>query len=441
MMHSITNQIGQVECHNLAPNKADWRPCKLCGLAYTPWYQLQDMNKDALEIRTYLHDRLLMEYADALEASGKNLQELLTTSPTELHTAYKMRRGHVARFLDRGSVCKPIQMPKHLVLPARKVTAKHRNGHKPPSEKLSPVKSLPEDVIMASPRKENLHKLAFDQVSEASRNSTMTRVSIDSARPSSFMEPPEFKSAAVLLRPTSGREQGRSESKGIFSAPAVEPRFCGLVKARGLLEEVTSLAILEKIMVQKLAPAHTKGVKPFRSKDRIPMAPPFKASDLWAESPTIILCLRRPGCVMCRAEAHQLYSRKPIFDAMGIQLVACLNEYIDAEVRAFWPRYWGGMVVVDEQRDFFKALGQGKLPKEGFVSGFLFNAAARANYKRATSTGVEGNFAGEGTIKGGLYIMRPGSGGVAYQFVERNFGDWAPLDEVLQVCSDIMQRR
>jgi hypothetical protein len=36
---------------------------------------------------------------------------------------------------------------------------------------------------------------------------------------------------------------------------------------------------------------------------------------------------------MCRAEAHQLYSRKPIFDAMGIQLVACLNEHIDAEVQ------------------------------------------------------------------------------------------------------------
>ena len=37
-------------------------------------------------------------------------------------------------------------------------------------------------------------------------------------------------------------------------------------------------------------------------------------------------------CVMCRAEAHQLYARKPIFDAMGVQLVAVLNEYIDPEV-------------------------------------------------------------------------------------------------------------
>lgn len=109
------------------------------------------------------------------------------------------------------------------------------------------------------------------------------------------------------------------------------------------------------------------------------------------------------------------------------------------QVRSFWPRYWGGMVVVDEARAFFRALGQGKLAREGLVSGFVFNAASRANYKRAAATGVEGTYTGEGTIKGGLYIVRPGNQGVAYQFVERNFGDWAPLDEVVQVCSDLMQ--
>jgi hypothetical protein len=131
--------------------------------------------QDALEIRTYLHDRLLMEYAGALEGSGKNLQELLTTSPTELTTEYKMRRGHVARFLDRGSACKPIQMPKDLVLPARRATAAHR---KPPGSERSPT--------MAKPHNENLHKLAFDQVSHAS----MTRPSTDGGRRSSFTDPP-----------------------------------------------------------------------------------------------------------------------------------------------------------------------------------------------------------------------------------------------------------
>lgn len=35
---------------------------------------------------------------------------------------------------------------------------------------------------------------------------------------------------------------------------------------------------------------------------------------------------------MCRAEAHQLYSRKPMFDALGVQLFAIVHEHIESEV-------------------------------------------------------------------------------------------------------------
>uniref|UniRef100_A0A7I4B1B2 Peroxiredoxin-like 2A n=1 Tax=Physcomitrium patens TaxID=3218 RepID=A0A7I4B1B2_PHYPA len=125
---------------------------------------------------------------------------------------------------------------------------------------------------------------------------------------------------------------------------------------------------------------------------------------------------------MCRAEAHQLYTRKPIFDAMGIQLVVLLTEHIDGEVRAFWLRYWGGMVV-------------------NYLTGFFLNPVAIANYKRSSSTGFDWNVRGKGNIKGDLYVIRAGSGGVAYQFVERNFGDWAPLDEVMEACENIMQKK
>lgn len=40
-------------------------------------------------------------------------------------------------------------------------------------------------------------------------------------------------------------------------------------------------------------------------------------------------------CIMCRAEAHQLYSRKAIFDALGVQLFVVLHEHIDSEVFAY----------------------------------------------------------------------------------------------------------
>ncbi|KAI5436399.1 hypothetical protein KIW84_022760 [Lathyrus oleraceus] len=142
---------------------------------------------------------------------------------------------------------------------------------------------------------------------------------------------------------------------------------------------------------------------------------------------------------MCRAEAHQLYLRKPIFDSLGVQLFVVLHEDIESEVKDFWPRYWGGVVVHDRGRDFYKALGGGKLLKENFISGFLLNPRALSNYKRSKSMNIEYNFKGEGEIKGGLFIIGSGKSGIAYQFIERNFGDWAPLAEVIEICTQMQK--
>ncbi|CAM6064829.1 unnamed protein product [Sphagnum tenellum] len=355
---------------------------------------LTQLQRDALELRIYLHDRSLMQYADKLEASGRNLSELLNTQPSVLTSEYGMKRGHVARFVDRASAC-GIEMPSTLSLPARKRTLTHQG------------------MRMTYNKNDN---------NNGGKSSSMIK--------SGFQDP-------VVLRKIAGAP---IDSKGIYSArPNNSAHCCGLLSPHLGSEEVTPLSVLEKIKIQILTPEHKKGNNPFKASQPIKLPPPSKASELWANQPTLILCLRRPGCVMCRSEAHQLYARKPIFDAMGIQLVVCLNEHIDAEVRAFWPRYWGGIVVVDEKREFFKALGGGRLNEENVITGFIFNATARANWKRARATGIEFNSNGEGNIKGGLYIIRAGNGGVAYQFVERNFGDWAPLEEVLNVCGEIQQ--
>lgn len=140
---------------------------------------------------------------------------------------------------------------------------------------------------------------------------------------------------------------------------------------------------------------------------------------------------------MCRAEAYKLYSRKPIFDALGVQLFAVLHEHIESEVKDFWPRYWGGVVVYDQSMEFFKALGGGKLLKDKFIPGFLLNPRAIANYKRAKAMGMEMTLKGEGEIKGGLFVVGSGRAGIAYQFIERNFGDWAPIAEVIEISSKI----
>jgi hypothetical protein len=348
--------------------------------------------KAALEIRSYLHDRSLLQYGDKLESSGKSLPELLNLSAGDLSSQFGMKRGHIARFTDRTSACEE-PLPKL---------------HTPPSTKTT-----------GAPLKYNsIHKI-FDSInpSSMSRHSTKNDKSVEQTL------------ADLKIR------DGYT-FKGIVSAGPADSRACGCVKPPPVVDKVAPYSALENISVQKLTPEYKIGMEGLLKAK----APPMKASELWRDRPTLLLCIRRPGCIMCRAEAHKLYSKKPIFDALGIQLIAVLHEHIESEVKDFWPRYWGGAVIFDRGMGFFKALGGGELLKEKFLSGFIFNPRAIANYRRAKAMGIKQNFKGEGEIKGGLFIVGSGRSGIAYQFIERNFGDWAPLAEVIEICTQMQSQ-
>ncbi|XP_020583339.1 uncharacterized protein LOC110026654 [Phalaenopsis equestris] len=221
--------------------------------------------------------------------------------------------------------------------------------------------------------------------------------------------------------------------KGVVSAKPTGSKLYGCIRTCQIVEDVAPYSSLANITVERRTSEYKVGVQSVAASNFATM----KASEMWKEKAVVLLCIRRPGCIMCRAEAHRLYSRKPIFDALGIQLVAVLHEHIESEVREFWPRYWGGVVVIDQNMGFFKAFGGGRLLKDRFLTGFVLNSEAKANYRAAKATGLEGNYRGERHIKGGMFIVRRGRGGIAYQFIERNFGDWAPIAEVVEICNRI----
>ncbi|KAK3031810.1 hypothetical protein RJ639_036962 [Escallonia herrerae] len=86
--------------------------------------KMTQQQKDALEIRSYLHDHALMQYADKLEASAKGLPELLNLSSMDLSSQFGMKRGHLARFMDRTSACTSTDpLPPSYSMPARKQRA------------------------------------------------------------------------------------------------------------------------------------------------------------------------------------------------------------------------------------------------------------------------------------------------------------------------------
>ncbi|CAN1779915.1 Peroxiredoxin-like 2A [Linum perenne] len=360
---------------------------------------LQREWEDALEIRTYLHDRALMNYGDKLESSGKGLPELIALG-NELASQFGMKRGHIARFLDKTNACTE-PMSKSEAFPIRNPHAPSRN------------ESLVQRFASVTSR-----KMPSMLRYSAGYNTSFYDKSIDQS-----VADFKIKDGYVF--------------KGVVASGPAEPRACGCIAAPQVVEQVAPYSSIENITVQKLTPEYKIGMaRLLKTK-----APPMKVSELWRDKPAIFLCVRRPGCIMCRAEAHQLYAKKPIFDSMGIQLFAVLLEHIESEVQEFWPSYWGGMVLYDHSMDFFKALGGGSLLKDKFISGFLFNPRAISNNKRAKAMGLEQNFKGEGEIKGGLLIVGRKKSGIAYQFVERNFGDWAPIAEVIGICNQLQNQQ
>ncbi|KAG0452040.1 hypothetical protein HPP92_026164 [Vanilla planifolia] len=304
--------------------------------------KLTQQQKDALELRKYLHDRSLMQYADKMEDAGLTVSKLLKMRAIALSSQFSMRRAHVAIVFKREST-----------------------------------------------------------------NSSTTNVDQEL----------KFKEGHVF--------------KGIVAGKTTGHHLCSCFDPSPILDDVAPYPSLANISIRKLTTEYKACVEC----QLATKAPLLKASELWNEKPTVLLCIRRPGCIICRAEAHRLYSRKPVFDALGFQLVVVLHELIESQVKEFWPRYWGGMVVIDQSMGFFKALGSGKLLKERFLTDIVLNS--RANYKAAKASGFKGNHIGEGEIKGGLFVIRRGRGGVAYQFIERKLGDWAPIVEVIEICSRV----
>lgn len=76
-----------------------------------------------MEIRSYLHDRALLQYGEKLEASGKCLPELLSLSTEDLSSHFGMKRDHMARFMDRTSACEDPWIKSYAPLTARKMNS------------------------------------------------------------------------------------------------------------------------------------------------------------------------------------------------------------------------------------------------------------------------------------------------------------------------------
>lgn len=273
--------------------------------------------QDALELRIYLHDRSLMEYADKMEQAGKNLPELLITSPAELTSMFGMRKADVSRFTDRSLACGIKMPPTHalmkkartrvVVAPATqklvpaaadhttpKADHDHNNNKTTAVVDAKVLDGCDADADQLSPAKLADSDLLRNEMYAQTGPLTTEGGGLAEGGDSQGFQPPS------VLRPigsksTKAASQGGTHSKAIYRA-APSPQLCGFgMSDHAVVEDVTQLSVLENIILQKLTPVHKAGRDTDMAQLIKKRPPPFKASELWATKPTLVFCLRRPG--------------------------------------------------------------------------------------------------------------------------------------------------
>ncbi|KAF9097965.1 hypothetical protein BGX23_007503 [Mortierella sp. AD031] len=160
----------------------------------------------------------------------------------------------------------------------------------------------------------------------------------------------------------------------------------------------------------------------------------LSAHELWRDQATVVIVIRRPGCQFCREEARIFDAqRQTIEKDMGIKMACIVHEKEGADI--FQKEFWHGKVYFDQNKDFYKALGNGRLRTGGWEQ--LVRPSFWGNLIRNKKSGVKGNFIGDGSILGGLLLVQQGDQGIAYEHIEKVWGDIARADRVLEACSRV----
>lgn len=185
-----------------------------------------------------------MQYGDKLETSKKSLPELLSLSQTDLYSMFGMKRGHIARFVDRTTACTD-PLPASYTIHARKRAT-------------SIITSRSNSIYNKSQPSFNSRKSDEQSVEQSMADIKLSDGHI---------------------------------FKGIVAFKPAEPRACGCVQPPPVVDSVAPYSAIENISVQKLTPEYKTGMQ------RLVKAktPPMKASDLWKDKPAVLLCIRRPG--------------------------------------------------------------------------------------------------------------------------------------------------
>uniref|UniRef100_A0A8C1JXU1 Peroxiredoxin-like 2A n=1 Tax=Cyprinus carpio TaxID=7962 RepID=A0A8C1JXU1_CYPCA len=137
---------------------------------------------------------------------------------------------------------------------------------------------------------------------------------------------------------------------------------------------------------------------------------------------------------MCREEASDLSSLKPLLDERGVALFAVVKENIASEIQDF-RAYFNGEIFLDQQMCFY-GVKRRTMRSLGFARFGVWR-----NLLQVWRRGYHGNRKGEGFVLGGLYVIGPENQGILLEHHEKEFGDKAYLSAVRTAVSRIQNTK
>ena len=138
------------------------------------------------------------------------------------------------------------------------------------------------------------------------------------------------------------------------------------------------------------------------------------------------MALRADTCVMVmrivRHKSFEYVHRAP--RSSGFRSLLCALQ-----IEQFHPAFWPGPLYLDEDKAFYKALGDGTLVKGNKLD--LLNPLSQAwkNVRAAKKNVKDHNLKGDGLTMGGHFVFNR-SGEVVFKHVEKTFGDHPETSEV-----------
>lgn len=111
-----------------------------------------------------------------------------------------------------------------------------------------------------------------------------------------------------------------------------------------------------------------------------------------------------------------------------MSLYGLLHEELGAKE---FSKYFQGELLLDKERRFY-----GPQERRMLLTGML-RWSVWSNIMRANKKGVDGDFKGDGSLLGSVFVLGPGNQGILYEHREMEFGDHYDSPLLLQALDKI----